>query len=179
MGRTCSILPAIRLEAEIEICEVLDWHTNDDYSVQQNDNLELREPGTGGWFLQTLEFEDWVESPGKLLFYPSIAGAGKTTIASIVVDYPQEEYENDPNCSVAYIYFNHMRLEKQTIRHLLATLLRQLSENATHLHSLIRYLYQKHRKERKRPSVNALVQGLDESAGLQSRQFIVVDALDE
>lgn len=43
----------------------------------------------------------------------------------------------------------------------------------------MRNLYQKHRKGRKRPSVDALVQGLEESAGLQSRQFVAVDALDE
>jgi nucleoside phosphorylase len=174
-----SIMPAIRVEAEIEIGEVLDWLTINDHSVQQNDYLELREPGTGEWFLKTPEFEHWVQSPGKLLFCPGIAGSGKTIIASTIVDDLQGQYENDPNVGVAYIYFNHMRPEKQTIRHSLAALLRQLSENAPHLHYSIRNLYQKHTKGRKRPSVDALVQGLEEAAGLHSRQFIVIDALDE
>ncbi|KAL4813167.1 hypothetical protein BDW67DRAFT_188021 [Aspergillus spinulosporus] len=174
-----SIMPAIEVEAEIDIGEALDWLTNDDYSAQQNDYLELREPGTSEWFLKTQEFADWVQSPGKLLFCPGIAGSGKTIITSTIVDDLQREYEDDPNVGVAYIYFNYMRREMQTIRHLLATLLRQLSENVPNLCDSIRELYQKHSKRRKRPSVDALVQGLEEAAGLHARQFIVVDALDE
>ncbi|KAL4999824.1 hypothetical protein BDV10DRAFT_183971 [Aspergillus recurvatus] len=174
-----SIMPEIKVEPEIEITKVLDWLTTEDYSVQHNDYLELRHPGTGDWFLKTPEFENWAQSPGRLLFCPGIPGAGKTIIASSIVDDLQREYDDDQDVGVAYIYFNHRRPEMQKTRHLLATLLRQFSENKPHLCDAVEEVYRAHRNGRKRPSVDALVQGMDKTAALHSRQFIVIDALDE
>ncbi|KAL5044328.1 hypothetical protein BDW71DRAFT_209332 [Aspergillus fruticulosus] len=174
-----SIIPGIKVEAEIEIGKVLDWLTTDNYSTQQNDYLELREPGTGEWFLGSPEFEDWVQSPGKLLFCPGMPGAGKTIIASGIVDYLQREHDDNPDVGVANIYFNYRRPEIQTIRHLLATLLRQFSENEPRLYDVVREIYKSHRNGRKRAPADALLQGLEKAAALHSRQFIVIDALDE
>ncbi|KAL4972651.1 nucleoside phosphorylase [Aspergillus desertorum] len=173
-----SSIPGTKVEADIEIGDVLDWLATDDYSVQQNDYLELREPGTGEWFLKAVEYQHWMQSPGNLLLCPGIPGAGKTVIASSIVNDLHEEYDGESDVGVAYIYFNHRRRETQTVRHLLATILRQFAEDGPHLYDAVREIYNVHRNGRKRPSVDALVQGLEKAAALQSRQFLVIDALD-
>ncbi|KAL5312911.1 hypothetical protein ACEPPN_019337 [Leptodophora sp. 'Broadleaf-Isolate-01'] len=69
---------------------ILEWLTPIDFASQQSDIINTRQEGTGLWLLNSKEFQKWVNQGKKTLFYPSIPGAGKTMMSSIVVDRPPQ-----------------------------------------------------------------------------------------
>jgi Cdc6-like AAA superfamily ATPase len=65
---------------------ILNWLTPIDYGPQQIDYISRRQARTGQWFLESKEFNTWVNGNKKTLFCPGIPGAGKTIITSVVVE---------------------------------------------------------------------------------------------
>ena len=85
---------------------VLDWLTTVDYSSQQNDFIARRQEGTGEWFVESDEFQQWENNKRRILFYPGIPGSGKTMMVSIVVDHLFEKFRNDRGIGIAFLYCN-------------------------------------------------------------------------
>lgn len=159
--------------------EGLDWLTPVNYGLQQSDYLARRQQGTGQWLLDSEEFKTWLATDKQTLFCAGIPGAGKTILASIVIDYLSSKFFNDSKVGLAYIYCNFQRQNEQRIDDLLASLLKQLAENQNSVPESVRELYQKHKATRTRPSLDEVARVLGSTASLYSRIFIVVDALDE
>ncbi|OPB40202.1 ankyrin repeat protein [Trichoderma guizhouense] len=159
--------------------EILDWLTRTDYGPQQSDYFNRRQPETGIWFLESVEFQNWVATGKQTLFCPGIPGAGKTILTSIVVDYLYSQFYNNSKIGIAYIYCNFRMRDKQTIDDLLASVLKQLAEGQPCLPESVKDLYNRHKALRTRPSINEILTVLQSVTLLYSRIFIVVDALDE
>jgi hypothetical protein len=113
------------------------------------------------------------------LFCPGIPGAGKTILTSIVVDDLITRFQNNPTISIAYIYCNFRRKDEQKIDDLLASLLKQLAQSQSSLPGGMKDLYDRHIKKQTRPSLDEISGALQSVAGLCSRVFIIIDALDE
>jgi hypothetical protein len=113
------------------------------------------------------------------LFCPGIPGAGKTILTSIVVDDLITRFQNDPTISIAYIYCNFRQKDEQKIDDLLASLLKQLAQSQSSLPGSIKDLYDRHMKKQTRPLLDEISRALHSVAGLCSRVFIIIDALDE
>ncbi|KAH7168136.1 hypothetical protein DER46DRAFT_574995 [Fusarium sp. MPI-SDFR-AT-0072] len=159
--------------------EVLDWISPVDYAPQQSDIFSRREPGTGEWLLESDEYNSWVKGDKQTLFCPGIPGAGKTIMASIVVNSLLDSFHSESNIGVAYIYCNFRRRHEQKASDLIANLLKQLSENQPSLFKPVEDLYNKRKASRTRPSLQELGCVLQEVAATYSRVYIVLDALDE
>ncbi|KAF5251438.1 hypothetical protein FANTH_3460 [Fusarium anthophilum] len=159
--------------------EVLDWISPVDYAPQQSDIFSRREPGTGEWLLESDEYNSWVKGDKQTLFCPGIPGAGKTIMASIVVNSLLESFHSESSIGVAYIYCNFRRRHEQKASDLIANLLKQLSENQLSLFKPVEELYNKRKASRTRPSLQELGRVLQEVAATYSRVYIVLDALDE
>lgn len=159
--------------------EILNWLTSVDYGPVQSDYLSRRQPGTGQWLLESIEFQDWLAISNRTLFCPGIPGAGKTIITSIVVDDLSSRFDIDSNIGMAYIYCNFQRQNKQSIDYLLASVLKQLTPPHSSQLDNVKSVYDRHKKKRTRPSLEEIVQLLDSVVGIYSRVFIIVDALDE
>ncbi|PHH73516.1 hypothetical protein CDD80_3760 [Ophiocordyceps camponoti-rufipedis] len=69
-----------------EFDSVLQWLTPHEFWPQHNDFSARRQEGTGQWLLKTEEFEVWRETKGRILLCQGIPGAGKTILASSVID---------------------------------------------------------------------------------------------
>ncbi|TQW10191.1 protein kinase [Cordyceps javanica] len=69
--------------------------------------------------------------------------------------------------------------DKQKTEDLLASLLKQLSQGQPSLPESVRGLYDRHKKDRTRPSINELSSTVDSVVAAYSKIFIIVDALDE
>ncbi|KAI3534483.1 ankyrin repeat protein [Colletotrichum filicis] len=82
---------------------ILDWLTPMDFAAQQSDNIEIRYAGTGQWLLDCPEFQTWIQTENSTLFCPGLPGAGKTIIASVVVEYLHKRFSTDPTIGVAVI----------------------------------------------------------------------------
>jgi hypothetical protein len=113
------------------------------------------------------------------LFCPGIPGAGKTIITAIVIDDLTKRFQNDSSICIAYLYCNFRRKDEQRAQDLLASLLKQLSQERSSLPDSVKALYDRHRDKRTRPSFEEISRDLYSVATTYLRVFIIVDALDE
>jgi hypothetical protein len=157
--------------------KIHDWLTPIDYTAQQHDYFSRRQAGTGQWLLDSPEFQAWTGSKGQTLCCPGIPGAGKTILASVVVDYLTSEKVCNANTGLAYIY-NNFRVNTR-VEDLYASLLKQLcaGSNQSSVHDVLKSFYDKHKK--KQFSAEEIFKALEAVASICSRAYIVVDALDE
>jgi len=158
---------------------ILDWLTSIDYAPQQHDFFSRRQEGTGEWLLRSTEFQEWINHNKQTLFCPGIPGAGKTMLASIIIDYLGDKFQNDGNIGIAYAYCNFRRQREQTPLKLLTSLLKQLVQGKQSIPEDVRDLYESHRRKGKRASLDEIVRLLYSVLAGCSKSFILIDALDE
>lgn len=159
---------------------ILNWLTPVKYFHQQNDLIKMRTEGTGGWFLESHEFKQWLNDPinNKTLFCQGIPGAGKTFIMSNAISYLERYFEKDSTVGTAYIFCDFRRKEEQTPWNFLASLLKQFA-NQQPLMAAVKDLYSQHKKTQSNPGIGDLFNVLRAAVGNFSRVNIMVDALDE
>ncbi len=150
----------LRVHHDREHQTILDWLTNIDYAPQQSDYLKRREKGTGQWLLDSMQYQSWREKNNQTLFCPGIPGAGKTILTSIVVEELSVQISNNPTIGIAYIYCNFRRQGEQKIDDLLASLLKQLAKSQPSLPITVKELYNRHKTERTRLSVDEISRSL-------------------
>ncbi|KAF7555607.1 hypothetical protein G7Z17_g2037 [Cylindrodendrum hubeiense] len=158
---------------------VLDWLTPIDYAPQHNTFSSQRLVGSGQWFLNSEEFKIWMKAEKQTLFCPGILGAGKTMIASAVVDEVINQFANDNTIGIAYIYCGSQQRDEPKVEDFLASLLKQFAEGRPSLPDSVKSLYDKHKDKRTRPSFDDMSATLHLVAAEYSRLVIVIDALDE
>ncbi|KAH7113480.1 hypothetical protein B0J13DRAFT_533856 [Dactylonectria estremocensis] len=158
---------------------ILEWLTPIDYAPQQSDFINRRQAGTGQWLLDSTEFQTWLQADEQTLFCPGIPGAGKTILMSIVVDELTTRFGNDESVGIAYLYCNFRRQDEQKAEELLASILKQLVQGQMSLPGSVKSLYDKHKDRRTRPLLDELSRTLQSIAGIYSKIFILIDALDE
>src|SRR6201999_479064 len=78
---------------------ILKWLPPTEYATQQSEYLRKREPGTSQWVLESTEFREWLETDTQPLFCHGPPGAGKSVIASLVVDHLQTKYQKHSHSS--------------------------------------------------------------------------------
>ena len=169
----------VQQQSDEHVLAVLNWLTPVDYASQQDDYYSRRQEGTGQWLLDSVKFQDWRESSKKTLFCPGIPGAGKTILTSIVVDNLIAMFGRDPTIGLAYIYCNFKRKDEQKLNDLLASLLKQLAQGLPSLPASVEELYERHKREKSRPSLYEIAKCIQSVVALFSKVFILVDALDE
>jgi hypothetical protein len=159
--------------------KLLDWLSPTNYVELQCDTFHKRQKGTGEWFLKSPPFIEWVEGKKKTLFCPGIPGAGKTMIASIVVNHLKTSFPDDKT-GIAFLYCTYKMQDNQKVDHLLASLLGQLAAWQSIVPESICGLYDKHRRgEKPRLSQDEIRKALCSIIKNYSRTFIIIDALDE
>ncbi|KAF4158277.1 hypothetical protein CNMCM6936_005011 [Aspergillus lentulus] len=162
-----------------EDLEVLNWLTPVDYGPQHSDFLKRRQSGTGRWFLESAEYQTWLSAKNQTLFCPGIPGAGKTILTATVIDDLTTRFLDDQSIGIAYIYFNFRRQNEQKVEDLLASLLKQLSQEQPALPDSVGTLYKKHKDKGTRSSLDEISEALRSVAAKYSRAYIFIDALDE
>jgi Cdc6-like AAA superfamily ATPase len=162
-----------------EDLEVLNWLTPVDYGPQHSDFLKRRQPGTGRWILDSAEYHTWLSAKNQTLFCPGIPGAGKTILTATVIDDLTTRSLNDQSTAIAYIYCNFRRQNEQKVEDLLASLLKQLSQEQPALPESVGILYNRHKDKGTRPSLDEISKAFRSVAANYSRAYIFIDALDE
>ena len=162
-----------------EDLEILEWITPIDYGPQQTDYFKRWQAGTGQWLLDSMEYNIWLNTSKHTLFCPGIPGAGKTILTSIIIDDITTRFADCQNIGIGYLYCNFKNRDKQAAEDLLASLLKQLTQERPSLPGSVKALYDHHRGKRTRPSFDEISRTLQSVARMCSQVFIVVDALDE
>ncbi|OJJ45102.1 hypothetical protein ASPZODRAFT_144407 [Penicilliopsis zonata CBS 506.65] len=166
-------------QTELSRNRFLQWLSPIDHAKQQRDYIEMHHRGTGAWLLQSLEFTCWCENGEQILFCPGIPGAGKSVLFSTIVRHLQREFiEQDHAVGLAYFYLSHQSDQLRSARELLASLLMQLLlTNPGSIHRC--EALQRQHRERQYPSLDDILDALNEVIPGHSRVFFLIDALDQ
>ncbi|KAJ6521490.1 hypothetical protein DFH09DRAFT_479143 [Mycena vulgaris] len=159
--------------------KIIEWFSPLNLFLRQADIFSTRQPGTGEWFLQHELFKRWRSGEEQTIWCCGMPGAGKTVLASIVVDDLRVRANlESQSTGVAALYLNHQETGSQSPSNLLAGLWRQLVFEKKISPSVHR-LHEKHREPRTRPSLEDIHDVICSAVADYSKVFIIVDALDE
>ncbi|KEF62722.1 uncharacterized protein A1O9_00695 [Exophiala aquamarina CBS 119918] len=100
-------------------------------------------------------------------------------LTSIAVENLQHKFHGEATIGFAYIYFNYRRADEQKIDNILSSILKQLCQSLAWIPADLKELYDQHQKYRTRPSLRNIMNTLHAICGLNTRVFVIVDALDE
>ncbi|KAI1869012.1 uncharacterized protein JN550_005999 [Neoarthrinium moseri] len=89
----------------------------------------LRHAETGSWFLEGESFKRWVDTPNSFLWLSAIPGAGKTVLASSIINCINEKLKN-PHVGFGYFYCDYRDPLKQTPSIVLGTILAMLARQS-------------------------------------------------
>lgn len=167
------------LKRSIAEQEVLNWLSDEDFGTYQFDERSKKAPGTCQWFLDSPEYQFWTQEKGQVLFCPGIAGAGKTVLASAIIESLHSRFQSDSSTAIVHIYCRYNRVDRQTFNKLRASLLRQLCERLSPLPEGIMQLYNQYKPRRVKAPPERILSELESVSSLFSKVFMVVDALDE
>lgn len=172
---TSAVKTAQEMQDHTALCE---WLSPIDFSSQQHDIITRRQAGTGQWFLDTKEFDDWMHGPEKTLFCPGIPGAGKTMIAAIAIDHLRQRVQSR-SIEVAYLFCSYKRTARLSASDLFAALLRQLIQSRPDSSAVLTDLYNNCIEFRRRPTFEEIIAKAQTICQNYVTLYIVVDALDE
>ncbi|KAH6902508.1 ankyrin repeat-containing domain protein [Coprinopsis sp. MPI-PUGE-AT-0042] len=146
------------------------------------DTLAKATLGTGVWLLRGEKFSLWLEPNGdlKILWGSGIPGAGKTILASIVINMLEAmAKESGQRICVAYIYIRYSDRSEMTVRTVLEVLVRQMVERHSELLQVVQETYAQHIQEGTQPTEAQLLGLLQELTKQLPATFYILDALDE
>ncbi|KAI5857243.1 hypothetical protein BZA05DRAFT_332021, partial [Tricharina praecox] len=161
--------------------EILGWVSTIPYLDHHNLITNARVEGTGDWLFRKREYSDWRSSSvSKLLLLRGIPGAGKTYIASRVID----SFRDSTPERLAYFYCNRAEENRRHPESILNTLVQQLTqtfEDNTLLKPVVD-LYEDRTKKGQTSSRLCLSESqelLVQLTDIYPRTTICIDALDE
>jgi Cdc6-like AAA superfamily ATPase len=157
---------------------LLEWISSSDYPSQQSDIIKRRQEGTCQWFLDAPEVARWLNEAKTTLFCPGIPGAGKTMVAAIAVNQLLNSAQYGIY-GVAYVYYNYKSEADQDTVSILAAILKQLLQSRPSALGPVERLRQEHACRGTKPSLNDILDTLQDVLAQYSHVYIVVDALDE
>ncbi|KAI1276347.1 hypothetical protein F5Y07DRAFT_140399 [Xylaria sp. FL0933] len=166
---------------DVETQTIIQWISPLSFRATHTSVLESAQPGTGRWLLDHEVFRRWVTGEISILWCWGIPGAGKTTLASLVVNSLEQDANALENTICTYIYCNFNLVKEQTTAALLGAVLQQTlhKSNDDAVPPEVSLLYKLHHKYNTRPTPAQLQEILVKVISKYSIFHVVVDALDE
>ena len=131
---------------------VVGWICPISFRKKQADVLSQMQPGTEQWLLQNPQFLSWVATRNARLWCSGIPGAGKTVLASMIIEHIQQNCLS-ANDGLAYIYCEYSLHKEQTVINLVSSIIQQLIERLPVLSSSVRSFYERHKQQRSGPEL--------------------------
>ncbi|KAI0181782.1 hypothetical protein GGR52DRAFT_55354 [Hypoxylon sp. FL1284] len=138
--------------------------------------------GTGQWFLESTDFQDWRDQPGRNLWLSGFPGSGKTILLSNVIRHLMLWTEQDTaqRPAIAYFYCDFRNSKSQSLTNLLGSIICQALRKYGTIPSLVEEAFDSsasggHTRE---PRVPFLLEAL-ELISRENRLMVLIDALDE
>ena len=157
---------------------IIDWISPLNFRPRQQAIRGVQVPGTGAWFFKHRKFLNWVLGEEPVLWCPGIPGAGKTVLASTVVDKLHALHDGQ-NIAALIVYCSYDNPDTQSIDFLISSLLKQVLQISSTVSDELETLYHNYSVNKSRPSITELCKHLSSSFKLFDKVFIVLDALDE
>ncbi|MCJ1295671.1 hypothetical protein MMC34_007235 [Xylographa carneopallida] len=156
------------------------WLSPYEFSTKQSDVLSRRQEGTGNWLLDMPAFKSWTQNNAtQTIWCPGIPGAGKTVLASIVIEHLENEFQDDRDVQICYIYCSYKEHENHTLAGLIGNLLLQIIQQQSRVPTSIVAIYDRKKSTRAKPQLAELSSLLHDEIQQLRKVFFVIDALDE
>ncbi|KAN0132161.1 hypothetical protein V8E53_009927 [Lactarius tabidus] len=155
------------------------WQSPPDPSTNHDIAGDLQHEGTAEWFIDGDEFLKWMAA-GSLFWVHGKAGSGKSILCSAIINHVTMLCRAGL-ASMAYFYFDFRDVDKKSRRHLLSSLLVQLSTCSDAFCDILSCLYETNDSGARHPGDTELTKCLKEMLTLpdQGLVYLIMDALDE
>ncbi|KAI5790570.1 hypothetical protein FPQ18DRAFT_277531, partial [Pyronema domesticum] len=168
---------------DCERSSILEWISTIPYSSHHGRINAGRLEGTGKWLLEREDYRTWISSSvSKLLLLRGTPGAGKTYIASKVIDSLPS---NTTGMKLAYFYCNRGEENRREPESILSSIIQQLAQSPIDENKLLKPIVDIYRERKKKGQISSRL-SLSESRELlvqltdiYPRTMICIDALDE
>jgi len=158
--------------------DLMKWICPFDYHAKYRDFIGRRHPDTGKWFLQDARFQEWDQSENATLLCRGHPGAGKTIMATLVIDHLLRTRHMACH-PIVFIYCDYKRQSEQSAKHMFSSVLRQIVDIHPGTPELVQDFYKIHTEKRTTPSTDEIRQILETASKDLHGLTVVVDALDE
>ncbi|KAI4181822.1 MAG: hypothetical protein LQ348_004959, partial [Seirophora lacunosa] len=116
----------LRIALDAKRQKLLKSFGNTNPTRNQRTGLQLRQPGTGLWLIESQEFREWERTEGSKLWLYGIPGAGKTVHAATVIE--KALHTSSTSHAVAFFYCDYKDPKTQEPHHILGSLVQQLAK---------------------------------------------------
>lgn len=162
---------------------VFTWLEGTNPSEDHNKALKLRENDTGFWMLRSPEWQDWISGKERFLWLHGIPGAGKTILASFLIEQAQDfcrQHEENTSPShqkpiVAVYYYCYFARNEDEAAPCLRWIVSQLCRQSGWMPNEIDRLFQLQHL----PNVSQLLLALEIIVKEFETVYFIVDAVDE
>ncbi|TFK19383.1 hypothetical protein FA15DRAFT_697548 [Coprinopsis marcescibilis] len=158
---------------------IVKWLSDINFRAFLADNLRKRAAKTGMWIFKDGKFVRWKGRRKGVLWGTGMPGAGKTILASIIIEYFINLAKENGRTCVAFAFCRYT--EELTVEQTLSGLVRQILEDHPSTFAFIIPLYEHHTLRETRPSQTELLGVLNAiaSSDLFDNTFCFIDGLDE
>lgn len=160
--------------------EVLDSFGRIDPRTNLDMSRKLRHPNTGLWLTERHEFKYWLDNPNARLWLYGIPGAGKTVLASLVID--EMLAQSRPSIAAAYFYCDYKDPMTQEPCRILSCIVQQIAKQDEQSYAKAQNFYESNAHGQRR-NVECDPQDLCSLIVSMATDYdctmIVVDGLDE
>jgi hypothetical protein len=129
--------------------------------------------------LKSEQYAKWKTDAASFLWLHGIPGCGKTILTSTIIQSVLQYCDRDPGKVVAYFYFDFKDPQKRVPELMVKSLITQLSQQCTRIPTTLETLFSSCENGQRQPSLDALLQALQQTIQEFPRSFIILDALDE
>ncbi|OBT38491.1 hypothetical protein VE00_11148 [Pseudogymnoascus sp. WSF 3629] len=129
--------------------------------------------------IQSRVYSKWKRNASSFIWLYGIPGCGKTILSSTVTQDILLYCTNDPGKVVAYFYFDFTDADKQKPELMVRSLISQLSEQCIRMPLALEALYSSCDKGNRQPSLDALMNVLQQMLLEFPQSYLILDALDE
>lgn len=166
-----------RVDASQVSSSIIDWLRAPDANANHYTAHGKCHPSTGLWFINSCEFQTWLEEPQSFLWLNGFAGCGKSVLCSTAIQHTLHAMEHKHRTGIAFYYFSFNEEAKQDDHGMLRALLLQLSVQLEDGEKGLKCLYEKYKSGS--PPGYALFELLQCFLGQFQDAYILLDALDE
>lgn len=124
-------------------------------------------------------YSKWKGNASSFVWLYGIPGCGKTILSSTVTEDIFLYCANDPGKVVTYFYFDFTDADKQKPELMVRSLISQLSEQCITMPLALEALYSSSDKGNRQPSLDALMNVLQQMLQEFPQSYLILDALDE
>jgi Cdc6-like AAA superfamily ATPase len=165
----------IRKEEHSKIMQSL---SSTNFWGKQDDIFRRAQKGSGKWILDDERLKSWLaKRQNKLCWCKGEAGAGKTFLSAIIIDYLSTSVKSK-TIAVACLYIDYREHDSHTMENFYANILHQLFRQTGRLpNSMMKALGSK--RDEAKPTVAEYKSWVQEEVQKFERTLIIIDALDE